>query len=111
MPEEKLYQEVVREGARVYAADARDKWLMSALGLAGETGELIELVKKRMFHGTAWDRQKFVDELGDVLWYLALLAEMGNTTLRQVATANIAKLRARHPDYYPDPINDVAIVL
>lgn len=72
--------------------------LMSALGLAGEAGECCDLIKKRIFHGHDLDKQFMKKELGDVLWYLAILADAYSFTLEEVAQANIEKLRKRYPD-------------
>ena len=44
------------------------------MGLCGESGECIDLVKKATFQGHPLDREKLIDELGDVLWYAAELA-------------------------------------
>lgn len=69
-----------------------------ALGIAGEAGEVADLVKKHVGHGHAFDRAKFVKELGDVLWYLAVLANAAGATLDEVADENVRKLRARYPN-------------
>jgi NTP pyrophosphatase (non-canonical NTP hydrolase) len=68
-----------------------------ALGLAGETGEAIEHVKKaiRRSNPTALDHQAFAMELGDVLWYLTRLAQFAGYTLEAVARMNVHKLRER----------------
>ena len=42
------------------------------LGICGEAGEVAELVKKFTFHGKEYDRGKLVDELGDLMWYIAI---------------------------------------
>lgn len=70
---------------------------LGALGLAGESGEVAELVKKHVHHHKPLDQAALVKELGDVLWYLAFLCEANGTTLEEVANANAAKLRARFP--------------
>lgn len=69
-----------------------------ALGLAGETGEVIERVKKQIYHNHAPDPTGLAGELGDVLWYLAGLCSAYGLTLSEVAAANIAKLQRRYPD-------------
>lgn len=76
----------------------RDGWAMAAMGLAGEAGEVVELLKKHMFHGHPLDRYRLTKELGDVLWYAAVLSEMAGVKLSEVAAANVVKLRARYPD-------------
>jgi NTP pyrophosphatase (non-canonical NTP hydrolase) len=71
--------------------------IMTALGLAGETGEYVELVKKWAFHGRELSRDEAAAELGDVLWYASVAAHANGLTLEEVATRNVAKLRARYP--------------
>lgn len=67
-------------------------------GLNGEAGEVIDVLKKYEFQGHKFDRDKFVDELGDVAWYLALACTALNVNLSTVLTRNIDKLRERYPD-------------
>ena len=69
-----------------------------ALGIAGEAGEIVDLVKKRMFHGHAMDKEKLRGELGDQLWYIARMAARFDITLEEVAQGNIDKLNRRYPD-------------
>lgn len=70
------------------------------LGLAGEAGEVANIVKKiqRDFNGVITDetRLKLKDELGDVLWYISACADELNLTLTQIAEFNVEKLAKRH---------------
>lgn len=70
------------------------------LGLAGEAGEVANIVKKiqRDFGGeiTAETRQKLKDELGDVLWYISACADELGLTLNEIAEFNVEKLAKRH---------------
>lgn len=77
--------------------DPDDKLVNGALGLAGESGEVADLVKKFMFQGHALDTEKLLDELGDVLWYIAEVASGLGVTLEQIAQHNVDKLWARYP--------------
>lgn len=77
-------------------------WAMAAMGLAGEAGEAVDLIKKHLFHGHPLDRDKLTKELGDVLWYAAVLAHMNGVAFADVAAANVVKLRKRYPDGF-DP--------
>jgi NTP pyrophosphatase (non-canonical NTP hydrolase) len=70
----------------------------AALGLAGEAGEAVELLKKHLHHEHALDTDRLQKELGDVLWYLAELCSLTGIELDAVAEGNIAKLRARYPE-------------
>lgn len=73
-------------------------YVLGALGLAGESGEVVELVKKMEFHGVECTREKRLKELGDVLWYVTYLASLDNASLEEVAQMNTDKLVARYPD-------------
>jgi NTP pyrophosphatase (non-canonical NTP hydrolase) len=74
---------------------------VATLGLAGESGEVCELVKKYLGHGAGIDPQRVCEELGDVLWYVAALASLFGFTLDDVAAGNIEKLRQRYPNGFP----------
>lgn len=67
------------------------------MGLNGEAGECIDMVKKHLFQGHDLDRDKLMRELGDVAWYLAITAYAIDFPLGEVLEANIMKLRARYP--------------
>jgi len=69
-----------------------------ALGLAGEAGEVTDIIKKVVFHGHELDVQKLVAELGDILWYVAIGASVLGFSLSDVASRNISKLKSRYPD-------------
>lgn len=71
---------------------------MPALGLAGEAGEFVELVKKAYYHSKTLDGDLAVKELGDVLWYVAVAAATMGVSLDTVAELNVQKLRERYPD-------------
>lgn len=69
-----------------------------AMGLCGESGEVIDLIKKWAFQGHSLHRQDIEEELGDVLWYVAILCEGIGTTMEEVMQKNIEKLKKRYPD-------------
>jgi NTP pyrophosphatase (non-canonical NTP hydrolase) len=68
-----------------------------AMGLAGETGELVDLLKKNLFHGHKLELAKAEKELGDVLFYVAGICSVLGLQLDVVAAANVEKLRQRYP--------------
>ena len=76
----------------------RDVLLNSVMGLCGESGEAVDLVKKHLFQGHALDKEKFVKELGDIAWYLAEAAAAVGVALDDVLEMNIDKLKKRYPD-------------
>lgn len=80
------------------ATPTMERLTISGLGIAGEAGEVADLIKKVVGHGHDLDHDKLVKELGDVLWYVADLASTIGVTLNDVAEINVAKLAARYPD-------------
>ena len=69
-----------------------------ALGLAGESGQLIDLIKDYTFKGKDLVRDKLVAEMGDVLWYLSQIAEWADISFDEVAQKNIDILNHRYPN-------------
>ena len=72
------------------------------LGLAGEAGEFADSIKKHVYHDHPLNRAHLIKELGDILWYVAVGAEILGIRLESVAVENIAKLRERYPEGF-DP--------
>lgn len=79
-------------------SDADMMKIWNAIGLAGEAGEVANLVKKAIFHQHGIDYPKLLDELGDVLWYLSCLALECGFDLGYVMDRNIDKLAQRYPN-------------
>lgn len=74
----------------------------AALGLTGETGECVEIIKKHIFQGHDLETDKLIGEIGDVLWYAALLAWVLGVSLGEIMMRSVEKLRERYPDGF-DP--------
>ena len=68
------------------------------LGLSGESGELVDIIKKWIFHEKPLDEEHAKKELGDTLWYAALICESFGWDMSDVMALNIEKLRKRYPD-------------
>ena len=77
--------------------DAKGRAAIAAMGLAGESGELIDHLKKWVGHGHDLDRTYLLMELGDILWYVAEIATVVGIDLGEVARVNERKLRTRYP--------------
>lgn len=75
-----------------------DRFANLGMGLAGEAGEVCDYLKKVVFHGHQLDKAKVCDELGDVLWYIANLANAMDVPLSEIANQNINKLKQRYPN-------------
>ena len=76
----------------------RDVLINSVMGLCGESGEAIDIVKKWLAQGHELDRAHLVRELGDVAWYLAEAATALDVPLEDVLQANLDKLQKRFPE-------------
>ena len=76
----------------------KDMLINSVMGLCGESGEAIDIVKKWYAHGHELDKEHFAKELGDICWYLAEAATAIDMDLEEIMTANIEKLKKRYPD-------------
>ncbi len=74
--------------------------LYSATKLHCEAGELAQPVIKHVYHGKELDVAALLDEAGDLLWYLASIADDLGGTLDNIAECNLAKLRKRHGETY-----------
>ena len=90
------YQNIVMS-MRNCKLSEKDLLLSGVMGLCGEAGEVIELVKKWFAQGHSLDRDRLISELGDVAWYLAATAYALQIPLDDVLTNNIEKLKARYP--------------
>jgi NTP pyrophosphatase (non-canonical NTP hydrolase) len=78
--------------------DARDRLLDASAGLSEEAAEVLGLVRKRVFQSRDVDRDRLVEELGDVLWCLSVTADSLGIRMSEVAQRNQEKLAQRHPD-------------
>lgn len=67
------------------------------LGLSGETGEVADILKKYLYQNHDFDTTAFIEELGDIAWYLAICCEGLGVKMSTVFNANISKLKSRYP--------------
>ena len=92
--------EYQREAMRTLnpALGQQDILVNGVMGLCGEAGEAINIVKKHLAQGHPLDREALIRELGDVAWYLAETATALDLDLDAVLSQNLAKLRARYTE-------------
>ena len=76
----------------------KDVLINGVMGLCGESGEAIDIVKKWLAQGHDLDREKLAKELGDIAWYLAETAYALDIPLEDILQANIDKLKKRYPE-------------
>ena len=67
----------------------------ASLGLAGESGEVVDIIKKYFAHGKIVEREHLMEELGDTLHYLLRIASFFNITEKEIKEYNVAKLEKR----------------
>ena len=76
----------------------KDVLINGVMGLCGESGEAIDIVKKHLHQGHELDKEKLAKELGDIAWYLAETAWALDIPLEDILQGNIDKLRRRFPE-------------
>jgi NTP pyrophosphatase (non-canonical NTP hydrolase) len=79
-------------------SESEEELLNACLGLAGETGEFCDAIKKIVYHGHPPERSMLRTELGDILWYVAQACDALGFTMERIAEENIIKLRRRYAD-------------
>ena len=86
--------ELDRKGANI------ERLTTASVGLAAESGEFLEIVKKMVFQGKPWNsdnREHLIIELGDVMWYVAQACMALNISFDDVVRGNVKKLEKRYP--------------
>ena len=86
--------ELDREGANI------ERLTTAGVGLAAESGEFLEIVKKMVFQGKPWDdanREHLIIELGDIMWYVAQATQALGVSFEDVIATNVKKLEKRYP--------------
>ena len=86
--------ELDREGANI------ERLTTAGVGLAAESGEFLEIVKKMVFQGKPWtddNREHLIIELGDVMWYVAQACMALEVDFDDVIKGNVKKLEKRYP--------------
>lgn len=94
-----IYQEEAMRTAEGMYGDLLQNGVM---GLCGEAGECVDLVKKYLFQGHELDKEHLAKELGDVTWYLAVTAEAIGYDLNTILQMNVKKLRDRYPNGFEE---------
>jgi NTP pyrophosphatase (non-canonical NTP hydrolase) len=82
--------------------DNNARRIHALVGLSTEVGELTDIWKKYVFYGKPIDVTNAKEEVGDILWYLAILCDSLGTTIEAEMSRNIAKLKTRYPDKFTE---------
>ena len=100
------YQEFASKGI-LPVGQGKNGAIHFALGLAGEAGEVCDIIKKREFHGRDIPIDDVKKELGDVMWYVANLCNTFHFSIEDVIADNVQKLTKRYGDVYQSSIEKV----
>lgn len=94
-----MFDEYQRKAMRTANKElpAAEMLLNAVMGMCGEAGEAIDLLKKHRAQGAPLDIDRLAGEVGDCLWYIAEFAEASGISLAEIAQRNISKLKNRYP--------------
>lgn len=95
------YQKFASQAIRK-ESDGKNLLIGFALGLGGESGEVLDDIKKREYHGRDIPIEHTAEELGDVLWYVANIATQLGYDLSYIINMNINKLTNRYKELYKE---------
>lgn len=79
---------------------ATSRLLHAAMGMVTESGEFMDVLKKHIFYGKVVDEINLKEELGDIMWYMAIACDVLGTDFETEMQRNIAKLRERYPSMF-----------
>ena len=72
------------------------------MGLCGESGEVVDYIKKHIYHGHSLEINKLSEELGDIMWYLTNIATLFEIPMTYILDENIKKLEERYPEGFSE---------
>ncbi|WP_417334960.1 nucleoside triphosphate pyrophosphohydrolase family protein [Halobacteriovorax marinus] len=82
--------------------DGLKRLLHAGIGLSTEAGEFLDALKKHIFYGKELDRVNLAEEMGDLFWYLAIVADELGVDMDDVMERNIEKLKARYGEKFSE---------
>jgi NTP pyrophosphatase (non-canonical NTP hydrolase) len=83
-------------GIKERFSDENIRLLHSSIGLSTEAGELLDALKKHIYYGKPLDKVNLKEEMGDLFWYLAIMADVLEVSFEELQAKNIDKLKARY---------------
>lgn len=93
------FEDYIKECKRTYTwrSSPDIEVCMLCMGLAGETGEIVDYLKKVEFQGHELNKDKLKSEMGDLMWYFAMLCNYFSIEFEDVLQCNVDKLKERYP--------------
>lgn len=88
-------------GERLQSVE-NQRLLHGGIGLATEAGEFLDALKKHIFYGKEVDKVNLREEMGDIFWYCAIIADQLDVDFKEVMERNITKLKARYGDKFTE---------
>lgn len=82
--------------------DGLKRLLHAGIGLSTESGEFLDALKKHIFYGKELDKVNLAEEMGDLFWYMAIVADELGFEFEEVMERNITKLKARYGDKFSE---------
>ena len=82
--------------------DGLKRLLHAGIGLSTESGEFLDALKKHIFYGKELDRVNLAEEMGDMFWYMAIVADELGFEFEEVMQRNIQKLKARYGEKFSE---------
>lgn len=104
IPSEYVKAALRTESPRTFAVNPRI--LHGVIGISTEAGEMLSNLKKALFYGNQVNINNLKEELGDVLWYIALLSDELDISIETLMDQNIRKLKARYPEKFSMEASD-----
>jgi NTP pyrophosphatase (non-canonical NTP hydrolase) len=82
--------------------DGLKRLLHAGIGLSTESGEFLDALKKHIFYGKELDKVNLAEEMGDLFWYMAIVADELGFEFEEVMERNITKLKARYGEKFSE---------
>lgn len=96
------YQEDAERTSGQAGEQTQERLVYATISLGGEVGELLNYIKKGIWHGHGVDKLAVQEEIGDLFWYMAEICSSLGLSLSDVAEMNIEKLKARYPQGFSE---------
>ncbi len=87
-----------------FSDDSIKRLLHAGIGLATESGEFLDTLKKHLFYGKELDKVNLKEELGDLFWYMAIACDELDVSFESLMDKNIKKLKARYGEKFSEDL-------
>lgn len=94
------YQKLAERTSATAGAPLEVRMLHASMGFCTEAGEFMDPIKREHFYNKTFDRNNSIEEIGDLLWYIAEACNALGVDMEEVMIKNIAKLKVRYPDKF-----------